>query len=56
MHVTQITPDPIFDSVCASGLIAKGNKEIAITKKSKGLRKLEGFLRAIFKSLVKVFV
>jgi len=35
MHVTQIIPGPILDSVCASGLIAKGNREIAITKKAK---------------------
>jgi hypothetical protein len=55
MHVTQITPGAILDRVCASGLIAKGNKEIAMTKNNKGLRKLEGFLRAIFKSLAKVF-
>jgi len=31
-----------------------GNKEIEITKNIRGLRKLDGFLNAIVKSLVKV--
>jgi len=44
-------PGAIFDRVSASGLIAIGNKEIEITKNIKGLRKLEGFLTAIFRSL-----
>ena len=52
--ITQITPGAIFANVLASGLIAMGNKEIEITKNIRGLRKLDGFLKAIFKSLVKV--
>jgi hypothetical protein len=51
MVITQIMPGAILDKVSASGLIAIGNKEIEITKNIKGLRKLEGFLIAIFKSL-----
>ena len=56
MQVTQTIPGAMFDKVCDSGLIAKGNKEIAITKNSRGLRKLEGLRRDIFKSLVSVLV
>jgi hypothetical protein len=52
--VTQIIPGAIFDNVSASGLIAIGNNEIEITKNIKGLRKLDGFLKAIFKSLINV--
>jgi len=44
-------PGAKVDKVSASGLIAIGNKEIDITKNIKGLRKLEGFLIAIFRSL-----
>ena len=44
-------PGAIFDKLSASGLIAIGNKEIDIIKNIKGLRKLEGFLTAIFRSL-----
>ena len=44
-------PGAILDKVSASGLIAIGNKEIDIIKNIKGLRKLEGFLTAIFRSL-----
>ena len=44
-------PGAILDKLSASGLIAIGNKEIDITKNIKGLRKLEGFLTAIFRSL-----
>ena len=47
-------PGAMFESVCASGLIARGKSEMAITKNNKGLRKLDGFLNAIFKSLVSV--
>ena len=46
----------MFDKVCDSGLIAKGNNEIAITKNSRGLRKLDGLRSDIFKSLVSVLV
>lgn len=53
--ITQIIPGAKFDNVSASGLIAIGNSEIEITKNIKGLRKLDGFLKAIFKSLVNVF-
>ena len=56
MQTTQIIPGAMFDKVCDSGLIAKGNKEIAITKNSKGLRKLDGLRSDIFKSLVSVLV
>ena len=52
-------PGAILDKLSASGLIAIGNKEIDITKNIKGLRKLEGFLNAIFRSLkidiIKIF-
>ena len=44
-------PGAILDRVSVSGLIAIGNKEIDIIKNIKGLRKLEGFLTAIFRSL-----
>ena len=54
--MTQIMPGAIVDKVRASGLIAIGNKEIDITKNIKGFRKLEGFLIAIFKSLVIVLM
>ena len=56
MQVTQTIPGAMFDKVCDSGLIANGNNEIAMTKKSRGLRKLDGFLSDIFKSLVSVLV
>jgi hypothetical protein len=46
----------MFDKVCESGLIAKGNNEIAITKNNRGLRKLDGLRSDIFKSLVIVLV
>ena len=49
-------PGAMFDKVCDAGLIAKGNNEIAITKKRRGLRKLDGFLSDIFKSLISVLV
>ena len=49
--ITQKIPGAILASVSDSGLIAIGNKEIDITKNIRGLRKLEGFLTAIFKSL-----
>jgi len=59
IQVTQIIPGAMFDNVCDSGLIAKGNNEIAITKNRRGLRKLDGLRRDIFKSrlivLVKMF-
>jgi len=34
--------------------MAIGNKDIEIRKNIRGLRKLDGFLKAIFKSLIKV--
>jgi hypothetical protein len=49
--ITQIIPGAILDKVSDSGLIAIGNNEIEITKNISGLRKLDGFLNAIFKSL-----
>ena len=52
--ITQIIPGAILINVSASGLIAIGNKEIEITKNIRGLRKLDVFLKAIFKSLIKV--
>ena len=56
MQVTQTTPGAILDKVCDSGLIAKGNNEIAITKNNRGLRKLDGLRSDIFRSLVSVLV
>ena len=56
IQVTQTIPEAMFDKVCDSGLIAKGNKEIAITKNSRGLRKLDGLRSDIIKSLVSVLV
>ena len=56
IQVTQTIPGAMFDKVCDSGLIAIGNNEIAITKNSRGLRKLDGLRSDIFKSLVSVLV
>ena len=56
MQVTQTIPGAMFDKVCDSGLIAKGNKEIAITKNRRGLRKLDGLRNDIFISRVSVLV
>ena len=56
MQATQTTPGAMFDKVCDSGLIAKGNNEIAITKNNKGLRKLDGLRNDIFRSLVTVLM
>ena len=44
-------PGAKVDKVSALALIAIGNNEIEITKNIKGLRKLEGFLSAILRSL-----
>ena len=49
--ITQMIPGAKVDKVSALGLIAIGNNEIEITKNIKGLRKLEGFLSAILRSL-----
>ena len=49
--MTQIIPGAMLDKVCASGLIAIGNKEIEIIKNIRGFKKLDGFLKAIFRSL-----
>jgi hypothetical protein len=46
----------MFDKVCDSGLIAKGNNEIAITKNNRGLRKLDGLRSDIFRSLAIVLI
>ena len=56
IQVTKIIPGAMFDKVCDSGLIAKGNKEMAITKNSRGLRKLDGLRSNIFRSLLSVLV